>query len=151
MAVSTLLSKPGVEALGEAGHDGLAGGDEQATVVADRAFVGLDPVADAADPAGHVVPGAFETVPEAVDDACACVDEDAAGVGEETANGARQASEPADYAVPRVPGTVAAELKMPTMVEPRPEKKPVMPCTQEPRKLVKLDHTARPVLVQVKK
>ena len=45
----------------------------------------------------------------------------------------------------------AAELKMPTMVEPRPEKKPVMPCTQEPRKLVKLDHTALPVLVQVKK
>ena len=94
------------EALRETGHDGLAVRDQEPAVVADRAFVGLDPVADAADPAGHVVPGAFEAVPEAVDDACACVDEDAAGVGEETANGARQASEPADHAVPRVPGTV---------------------------------------------
>ena len=45
----------------------------------------------------------------------------------------------------------AAELKMLTMVEPRPEKKPMMPCTQEPRKPVKLDQTALPVLVQAKK
>ena len=45
----------------------------------------------------------------------------------------------------------AAELKMLTMVEPRPEKKPMMPCTQPDRKLVKLDQTALPVLVQVKK
>ena len=45
----------------------------------------------------------------------------------------------------------AAELNTLVMQPPRPEKKPMMFCTHEDMKLVKLDHMALPVLVQVKK